>query len=390
MTRLGVLGLVVMVSLLVGACDAAIAPSASPAPQTSATATAVPTAAPTAVTPPPASPAPSVAAATGQIAFFRRKGDSTSDIYLVDVVGSGEVRLSNDRGSTPNLVWAPDGSRLYFESVTPIGCGDTICFPMRLMSMLPDGSEKVDLGQVGAWGAGALSPDRRYLAYPSGQGFSDDATRSFDIDALVVDLMDGTLSSLGIAASSLVWSPDSTRLLSAVGDQILVVDAKSAKAELRLDDPWVEPDSPVGWSVDGKSIFYRRCEPGLNKDEAMACMAGPSWRLDLTDPNHVPQPNSGPEPAQGALSPDGMWRASFLQSGLTVGLYLTPAAGGVPSRIAHIEADSGTFEHEPSWSSDGTWLAVGTLDGIHIVPAIGGDPVFVAQGIAPAWRPQAP
>ena len=386
MIRRDRLGALLAVALLAGACDAAAAPSRSPGPDGSglAASTLPPTDAPASVS----SPAPTtVADPVGRIAFRRATGDGASQAFIVDVDGSDEVQLTHEAGSVDHLVWAPDGSRLYFQSIESRGCGETMCYANHLVSVRPDGSDRMDLGQVGATSIGVLSPDRRHLAYPTGEGYTDDFTDSFQIGALVVDLLTGTVLSLKVAATAVVWSPDSRRLLGADGSGVLVIDAQSAAIQLRIDDPWVEPDSPVGWSADGGSIFYHRCAPELNKDEVMACMAGPSWVVDLADRNLVPRPNAGPEPPKGALAPDGRWRAAFMDRETEIGLYLTPAGGGERLLLARLEPDAGIYDHLPSWSSDGAWLAIGIPDGIHIVHVAGGEPRFVAIGAAPAWQP---
>lgn len=391
MTRRGRIGSLGVAALLAAACVGNAPPAGTARPGGSVTAIAT--------VPPSASPAPVASPTTtageapsGRIAFRRAvNGESTAQAFLVNVDGSGEIQLTgadNEGGWVDHLVWAPDGSRLFFQETQQRPCGETYCYPSRVVSIRPDGSGRMDLGQIGAWGVGALSPDRRYVAYPAGEGYPDGAGTSFAIDAVVLDLLSGTMSSLDIPSSSIVWAPDSRRLLAAVAGRILVVDAHSQVTQLRIEDPWVQPDAPVGWSVDGESIFYRRCAPDLNKDEAMACMAGPSWVVNLSDPNLVPRPNPGAEPPQGALSPDASWYAAFLDAEAASGLYLTPRAGGEPRPVALLRLDGGTFEHPPSWSGDGAWLAIGTPSGISVVAAAGGEPLFVTLGEAPAWQPE--
>jgi hypothetical protein len=390
-TRRGRIGWLCVAALVAAACGGnEAASSASTAGSASAIATVPAQTSPASVAAPSvaSTPAPtSVAAASGRIAFRRGVGESSSQVYLVDVDGSHEVQLTHEDGAVEDLHWAPDGSRLYFQNVKIKGCGESFCYPRHLISIRADGSDRVDLGQLGAWGVGAISPDRRYLAFPAGEGYPDDAGQSFQIEATLVDLLTGTMSSLETTASMVVWSPDGKRLLAAEAARMLVLDAHAPSTRLRIDDPWVEHDAPVGWSADGGSIFYHRCAPDLDKDEAMACHAGPSWIVDLDDPNLVPQPNAGPEPPRGELSPDGSWLAAFVDAELASGLYLTPAAGGDPVLVALLDLDSGAFEHPPSWSADGAWIAVGIPSGINVVPASGGEPLFVTHGEIPAWQP---
>jgi dipeptidyl aminopeptidase/acylaminoacyl peptidase len=368
-------------------CGSATAPSPAVVGQSTSSpsvASAARTSAPSTIPTPSA-----VALPSGRIAFTLDVGDEGSEVYLANTDGSRRTQLTAEGGGVDNLVWAPDGSRLYLTVTHQKVCGVTYCYPMHVVSIRPDGTDRVDLGQIGAWGVGSVSPDRRFVAYPGGEGYPEDNGQSFLIPTQVLDLMAGEMSHLGAAGTA--WSPENNRLLGAASDHIAVVDARSGETLVRIDDPWAVPDADVGWSPDGGSIFYHRCAPDLNKIEAMTCMAGPSWIVNLADPNFNPEPNLGREPPKGMLSPDGQWLASFIVAGeVPDGLYILPATGGEPRLVARLELDDGALEHPPSWSPGGQWLAVGLPGGIHLVAAGGGEPIAVTLGGGPAWQPVPP
>jgi dipeptidyl aminopeptidase/acylaminoacyl peptidase len=372
-------------ALLASGCDMATGPSTAP---TGAEASTGPT---TFSTPsagiPSATPAPTDRSVpAGRIAFIRTLDeDGGSEVFVANTDGSAEVQLTTEGAGPGDLVWAPDGSRLYLTLTDRQLCAPTYCYPKRVISIRPDGTGPIDLGGVGAYGVVSVSPDRRYAAFPGGEGYPADGGQSFLIPTQVLDLATGEMTSSSAAGT--MWSPDSSRLLGVAFDHISVVDVRSDEQLVRIDDPWAAADGDLGWSPDGGSIYYHRCDPEANKLEAMSCLAGPSWVVNLADPALVPQPNVGAEPAKGVLSPDGAWIASLSDGDAPAGLYLTPAAGGTPRLAARLNLDGGSFEHQPSWSPDSEWLAVGVTGGIQLVAAGGGRPVAMTRGAAPAWQP---
>jgi Tol biopolymer transport system component len=375
------LPLLIALAVVASGCEIGTAPSSAGTGTESSTSPSVLAArSPALASTLPVPTEPSVPA--GRIAFIRSLGEEDgSEVFIANTDGSDEIQLTTEGAVTADLAWAPDGARLYVTVTHQAICGPTYCYPKRVIGVRPDGTDRVDLGPIGAYGVVSVSPDRRYAAYPAGEGYPKNGGQSFLIPTRILDL--ATAQMVDSRAAGTLWSPDSTRLLGASFDQISVVDARSDERLLRIDDPWAAADGEVGWSPDGASIYYHRCDPQAGKLEAMACLAGPSWIVNLADPNLIPEPNVGPEPAKGTISPDGRWVARFMSDGL----YLTPATGGSPRLVARLDLDSGAFEYPPSWSPDSQWLAVGVPRGIHLVAAAGGDPVLMTRGAAPAWQP---
>src|SRR5687768_14930224 len=75
------------------------------------------------------SPIPTPAAAAlplGRIAFALSLGEEEgSEVFLTNTDGSGKTQLTTEGGGVGNLVWAPDGSRLYFTVTHRKACGPT-------------------------------------------------------------------------------------------------------------------------------------------------------------------------------------------------------------------------------------------------------------------------
>lgn len=220
-----------------------------------------------------------------------------------------------------------------------------------------------------------LSPNHRFVAYGGEAGAEP-------IQAMIVDLEAGSAGRLGGVVTDVRWSPDSRRLL-VLGFEhwVEVIDATTGETLKHIDDPGV--DTLVGWTPDGGSILYRRCEPDAPKDEVVACLDGPPWMVSVDDPSIPAGRYEGPVlPRFGAYSPDGLWIANVEPDGLYVG----PSDGSQPQLVFPAENGS-DFEEYPTWSPDGEWIAFRRPDAIHVVPRTGGAAQLLPLGYSPAWHP---
>lgn len=357
---------VLLLSAFVGGCTAG-SPETSTQPPVATVANASAGASPTASRP------------TGRIALVRFDGQA-SDVFVVDPDGSNAVRVTSDGASEHGLIWSPDGARLFYESQTPVICGDSYCDVTQLLSARADGSDSRVLGAIGerpqgrAW-RGALSPDGRLVAYGDEHG-SD--------PILIVDLSTGGTRRLETVAGELIWSPDGTRLLTyALDASITVLDASSGRTVFHLRDPWTK--GIVGWTDGGRSVIYQRCDPALDKPGAMACLAGSPWVVRTDTGSATPAQSTQRLPVgEWVSSPDATRFATMLDSGLYVG-----TERGSGNRIAAMP--SGWPADLPSWSPDGQWIAFGVAsqDGrsVYVVARDGGEPIRISDGSGPAWQP---
>jgi Tol biopolymer transport system component len=370
------------VVLALAGCAANPALSAAPsaAPTATPTASAAPTPSPTEAS---ASPTAAPPRPDGQLAFVKEDYDESgdtyeTDIYLVNTDSPELARVTNDARQEHGLVWAPDGRRLYYESVRQVACGMTYCFPNRLFSIRPDGSDRRDLGRIGSRATaheagGAISPNNLFVAYP---GDGDPG----GIPVVILDLQQGIVRPLSQVSTVVRWSPDSSRLLLLhIGKGIEVID-RTGKTVLRLDDSGVE--SIVGWTPDGRSILFRSCEAGLPKDQVLACLEDPPWGVSVEDPGSARTRYEGPiPPTYAAWSPDGQWVANVEPDGLYVGASIDERVLVFP---AHVNAD---YAEYPAWSPGADWIAFRGPETIVVVPRTGGDALPQAPGYFAAWRP---
>ena len=66
----------------------------------------------------PPSATPTAVGPTGQIAFTRTV-DGNTDIYMMNLDGTGLVRLTDDPAPDRQEVWSPDGQTLFFSRSSP-------------------------------------------------------------------------------------------------------------------------------------------------------------------------------------------------------------------------------------------------------------------------------
>ena len=98
-------------------------------------------------------------AASGTIAFVSER-DGNSEIYVVNVDGTGLQRLTNDAGADVDPAWSPDGKRIAFSS-DRAGSAD-------IYVMDADGSNLVRRTQSGNYNSSpAWSPDGTKIAFSS-------------------------------------------------------------------------------------------------------------------------------------------------------------------------------------------------------------------------------
>ena len=93
---------------------------------------------------------------------FVSERDGNSEIYVMNVDGTGLLRLTNDAGRDADPAWSPDGKRIAFAS-DRAGSSD-------IYVMNADGSNLVRRTQTGSSEAPAWSPDGSKIAFSSLRG----------------------------------------------------------------------------------------------------------------------------------------------------------------------------------------------------------------------------
>lgn len=201
-----------------------------------------------------------------------------------------EPGMCLDVNILPNLEQIPaklaGGSALVFEKLEGSELWGLVLYN------LDDGSSEVVASGAG-WGA--LSPDRRLVAYSP---FSDTP-----VDIHLFDLNSQTVRTLpGISGTDFHWSPDGQQLaFVASGRGVFVVNADGT--DLRQISE-LNNAAVAGWSPDGNQIFFTAPYTG-----------GAAWKVyvySLTDGTIAERfniENGTPKFLSPKLSPDGNWIA---------------------------------------------------------------------------------
>jgi len=233
----------------------------------------------------------------GRIAFTSRRGDGFNDIYVVNPAAPTPVRLTDDPADDHSPAWAPDGSRIAFDSDRDGSHG--------IYVMAADGGSPRPIATFTS-----DPPPFRLGWSPDGQRlvFERPATNSSDL--FIVDSRGGVPLMVTIAAPDRkidpAWSPDATQLaftLKVAGqDDICVVNTRGGALTNLTHNPSADEFLPA-WSPDGRRIAYtyRSGAHDAGKSEIYVMNADGSEAINLTD---NPADDNSP-----TWSPDGRWIA---------------------------------------------------------------------------------
>ncbi|MBV9230013.1 MAG: PD40 domain-containing protein [Chloroflexi bacterium] len=169
---------------------------------------------------------------------------SNSNLYIMNVDGSTQTRLTNDQANYWRPVWSPKGDKIAF-SAGPAG-------NQRLYVMNADGSHQTRLTSSNAneWGP-SWSPDGRRLAFVSNR---DGTNHLYIVNADGSNLVQLTKNSDGAPA----WSPDGSKIAfnsSSNNDaQIYVINTDGSGLTRLTNDRF--HDYRASWSPDGKKIAF--------------------------------------------------------------------------------------------------------------------------------------
>ncbi|HEX7049664.1 MAG TPA: Ig-like domain-containing protein [Longimicrobiales bacterium] len=304
------------------------------------------------------------------LAFFSDRDGS--DIWVMNVDGSGQTSVTNLPGSVAGHVWSPDGTRIAFYNEA----GDADVYVMNadgsgLTNLTPPDDAGVDFLPV--W-----SPDGTKIAFRS--------TRGGDVDIWVVNA-DGSGQPIDLTKNpgggdeQPAWSPDGTKIAfhNASGD-IWVVDADGGGQPTNLTNGLGGQDP--AWSPDGTKLAFMSGRDNYDIWMMNADGSGPPTNL-TNDPAHDVDP---------AWSPDGTKIAFTSQRGGGYDIWVMNADGTGQTNLTNAAGR----DMEQVWSPDGTKLAFWTdRDGnyeVYIVNADGSGQTNLTKNPAndydPVWRPR--
>jgi Tol biopolymer transport system component len=320
------------------------------------------------------SPSPTPHPITGRIAYVHNSGEvggvPSTDIWILGADGVQQpIPLTNDPQNEWDPFWLLDGSRLVFAV-------DSLTNPYegRLVSVLPDGSDRKDLAPVSAvYRQVALSPDGRYVVWGAGTGITllDRATG----EARLLT-HDGGLEP--------IWSPDGKAILirEPSFDAVAVVTVPAGHLT-RFVKKGIE--SLVGWSGDGASVAFTTGSGDST----------PTWLAPRAGGAIVPFPPNLDLASATWSSPDGRFT---IGSGFGAGAF-SVSTTDVNVKATVVGPGLAMLAGSPSWAPDDSAFAFagGTTDevadqksGIYVVGLGGQAPARITNGpldTSPAWDP---
>ena len=279
-----------------------------------------------------------------QIVFHSDPGGA-SDLYLMNMDGSGLVRLTENFNTGPFGVVSPDGRWLAFSD---LGNHDLFLLDLEAAQQ-GKGSEPVNLTEsTQSEAEPAWSPDGRRLAYVS-----------YDNGHIYwLELNDGlenpTIFDTGAIGFQPTWSADGTRLAffsDRDGNAEIYVMESDGSKQTRLTDH-AAPDYSPRWSPDGQQLLFISERDG--NAEVYIINTDGTGLLNLSnDPAHD--------------------EFAFWSPDSTRIVFVSYQDGADPHSIGHgnaeifiVNADgSGTmnlsdndvWNGDPAWSPDGEWIA---------------------------------
>ena len=282
--------------------------------------------------PPPPPPTPD------KIAFHNvgaGKDSSRNEIFTMYTNGTGVAQLTAGaaQGGNSDPTWNPSGTRICFTS-TRDGYS-------RLYLMNRDGSGQTRFTPI--------------------QGYHDGAPD---------------------------WAPSGDRIAFCRGPNMpsyLWVRDVNTGAEVQLAHVPGLVDYPPSWDPTGRMIVLRRFALVLGNPLSglyVTAADGSSNQLVMQG-DGVECPSWSPQGDKIAYSPGGdIWT-----------IKVDPATGVPvqPEQKTNLTNTPGAKDREPTWSSDGQWIAfeslVGTTFSVCKVPAAGGSVTGLGAGFAPDWSP---
>ncbi len=273
----------------------------------------------------------------GQIAFASERSGSTQ-IWLMNVDGSGLRQLTDFPEGACQPEWSPDGMKLVF--ISPCDTNQDQYRGSGLFIIGMDGSGPVPLPSVGGGDFDpAWSPDGKKIAFTS-------LRNAMRPRIYVINLEDNSVQRLSLQYSydrQPAWSPDGTRLAFVTTQkgpvQIWTMNADGSDQQLFSRSADNINLHPV-WSRDGEVILFTQ----LNQTRRIPGIVAASYKEGEYNEYRF---ELGPVPVREArYSPDGLWLVfESWPEGSNHDIYIMSASGAGRTRLTDAPGD----DFDPVW-----------------------------------------
>jgi len=202
-----------------------------------------------------------IAAGLGRIAFVSGDFPDTgfppypnTDIYVMNMDGSGRTRLTNAPALDVGPSWSPDGEKIAFESDR---AGGDYGWKIYVMNADGSGQTFLHVGSAPAW-----SPDGKKIAFDLLDGNYAECLEIYVMDA---DGSGQTRLTNNVAIDeNPSWSPDGKKIAfqsNRGGNTDVYVMNADGSGQTRLTSHWAGDMHP-SWSPDGKKIAFDSLRDG--------------------------------------------------------------------------------------------------------------------------------
>jgi TolB protein len=335
--------------------------------------------------------------ANGKIAFVSNR-DGNNEIYVMNLDGSGQKRLTNNPAFDSYPSWSPNGTKIAFTSNRD---GN-----LEVYVMNADGSNQVRLTNDASPDSDPTwAPDGKKIAFVRGDpsvGLSDlyvmdsDGSDIAGLTTTYPDLYEQLTPS---------WSPDGSKIAFSCYDgtgssdyaELCMIDSDGSDFTHVLGSCYDNSDSDPSWSPDGSKIAFasRNRDTGCDNDgsgwgmEVLVLTFGSGWK-DVLANYHDPY---GPDFVQPSWSPDGTkiaFACTFAcEEG--IGVYVSNADGTNMKRLPALTAadprpdwgtspSSATGCENPTITGTENAEVIDGTSGVDIIDAKGGDDTINGLG----------
>jgi len=330
-----------------------------------------------------ASPSPATATPpglNGRITFHREDHAGFAQVWTANPDLTAEHQITSGHAHSGFAVWAPDGSRIAFDSDrSDLDLSDGV-FVNDVFTMRPDGSDVRKLtDSVGFSGDPAYSPNGALLTFDADRGVDSGApeppSAMPDLSVFVMNV-DGTgvrritTPPIGSSDSEPRFSPDGTRIVftrfqggqllksgRVVGDTSAVFTVALDGSDLRRVTGWGLKAGQADWSPDGAAIVFEQacCRLGTGGIFRISSDGG-AFSAIVNGHGITGKGN------ETALQVDGYYDPVWSPDGSTVlaGREFLDQDGNFRSGLVAVDADGSDLrwvspgahdEHQPDWGT---------------------------------------
>ena len=207
-----------------------------------------------------------------KVAFARQDGPNNYNIWIMNVDGSGQTRLTTEPRDDRYPAFSPDGTKIVYRGY-PAATGGTQLFTMDLSGANQTPVKNTFGGDQPAW-----SPDGKQLVYldtvqtgtnPDGSAITDDEIYRINLDGtFATDLTNSPTTSDRYPA----WFPNSNTIAfrrldpSGQGRELYTVSPNGG-AVTNLT-PTLGAGRAASWSPDGKNLVFSSSRPNAAGGDA--------------------------------------------------------------------------------------------------------------------------